>query len=161
MTGELFHRIFETPIGCLSLFSDLKHIHKLEWSHSELPSLNQTASPISVLEQNTLKQLEHYFQDAHIDWQLPLLDCGTVFQQKVWRTLQTIPLGESYSYSDVADILNSSPRAVGNACRVNPYVIIVPCHRVIAKSGLGGYDGQTAGRSLEIKQWLLKHERDR
>ncbi|MDC9725199.1 MAG: methylated-DNA--[protein]-cysteine S-methyltransferase [Gammaproteobacteria bacterium] len=90
---------------------------------------------------------------------MPLVKCGTEFQQKVWHYLQTIPLGETRYYSDVAKALNSSAQAVGNACRANPFVIVVPCHRVVSKTGLGGYDGKTSGHNLAIKQWLLDHER--
>jgi len=152
--------IIETPIGSLSLSSDLERVQKLQWMHSEQQALKQTNS-CSALQKSVLKQVERYFQQAHADWLLPLRDCGTVFQQKVWRYLQTIPIGETRTYTDVANALGSSPRAVANACRANPFVIIVPCHRVIAKSGLGGYDGQTVGRNIVIKQWLLDHERNR
>ena len=58
----------------------------------------------------------------------------------------------------LAKWLKSGPRAVGNACRANPIPIIIPCHRVVAQNHIGGYSGETQGRKLDIKKWLLQHE---
>ncbi|MCU7939685.1 MAG: methylated-DNA--[protein]-cysteine S-methyltransferase [gamma proteobacterium symbiont of Bathyaustriella thionipta] len=90
---------------------------------------------------------------------------GTEFQQKVWTTLLEIPVGEVRTYGGIAKELNSSARAVGNACRQNLFPVIVPCHRVVSASGIGGYAGDTLDRQhgqinfLNIKQWLLAHEK--
>ena len=62
------------------------------------------------------------------------------------------------TYRDLAEQLGSVPRAVGQACRANPCPIVVPCHRVVAVKGLGGFAGDRAGRKLAIKRWLLRHE---
>lgn len=83
---------------------------------------------------------------------------GTPFQQRVWRELTRIPFGETRSYGDLAARLNSSARAVAGACRRNPLPLLVPCHRVVAKQGLGGFMGKTGGQALAIKRWLLQHE---
>ncbi|MGD8812578.1 MAG: methylated-DNA--[protein]-cysteine S-methyltransferase, partial [Thioalkalispiraceae bacterium] len=83
---------------------------------------------------------------------------GTSFQQKVWKTMLNIPPGKVMSYGEIAKKLNSSPRAVGNACRANPLPLLVPCHRVVSQAGLGGYGGETSGKRLAIKRWLLSHE---
>lgn len=83
---------------------------------------------------------------------------GTPFQRRVWRALQQIPAGETRRYAELAMQLNSSPRAVAQACRANPLPILIPCHRVVAASGIGGYMGQSAGPMLAIKHWLLQHE---
>lgn len=83
---------------------------------------------------------------------------GTDFQQRVWQRLCDIPKGRVMRYGELAGELDSSPRAVAGACRANPIPILIPCHRVIAASGLGGYMGETAGPALAIKQWLLHHE---
>jgi len=82
----------------------------------------------------------------------------TPFQKSVLMQLQKIPYGETRTYGDIAKILKTSPRAVGNACRTNPLPIIIPCHRVVAANGIGGYDGATKGKTLEIKYQLLKQE---
>ncbi len=149
--------MMKSLIDSLDISTDEFHVIKIAWSNSEIVSANQTSSDLA---KQTRIQLENYMHHAHNDWDLPLVKSGTAFQQKVWQYLQTIPLGETRYYSDVAKALNSSAQAVGNACRANPLVIIVPCHRVISKSGLGGYNGQTSGHNLAIKQWLLEHERE-
>ena len=82
----------------------------------------------------------------------------TSFQGKVLEQLQKIPYGETRSYGEIAKILKTSPRAVGNACRNNPVPIIIPCHRVVAVGGIGGYDGARSGRLLDIKRKLLESE---
>jgi len=83
---------------------------------------------------------------------------GTPYRRRVWAELCRIPFGETRSYAALAQKLGSSPRAVGNACRDNPYAPIIPCHRVVSASGLGGYCGATEGALLDIKIKLLKFE---
>lgn len=89
---------------------------------------------------------------------LPLNLEGTQYQKKVWKLLQQIPLGETASYGELSNLINSSPRAVAAACRANPVVLAVPCHRVVAKNGLGGFMGATEGEAVDIKKWLIVHE---
>lgn len=84
---------------------------------------------------------------------------GTPFQQRLWRELTRIPFGETRSYGELAKKLHSSARAVASACRRNPLPLLVPCHRVVAKNGPGGFMGKTDGPALAIKQWLLQHEK--
>jgi methylated-DNA-[protein]-cysteine S-methyltransferase len=106
-----------------------------------------------------LDQLFHYFEDARWRFDLPLEMRGTPFQRRVWQALRRIPSGSTRSYGELARELGSSARAVGGACRRNPIPIVVPCHRVIAAAGVGGFMGQRGGEALVIKQWLLDHER--
>lgn len=103
-------------------------------------------------------ELAAYFADGRHCFRIPLYLAGTPFQQAVWQALQTIPPGQVVTYGGLARRLSSSPRAIGNACRRNPCPILVPCHRVVAAHGLGGYDGRTDGPLLERKRWLLRHE---
>lgn len=105
------------------------------------------------------EQLTLYSQQAHNQWTVSLATIGTPFQQRVWQYLQTIPLGTTQSYGQIAKALSSSARAVGNACRANPFLLVVPCHRVVKKSGIGGFAGQLDGEAVAIKQWLLEHEK--
>jgi len=105
-----------------------------------------------------IAELEQYFSSAKSFSAIPLSPKGTDFQKSVWAELSKIPLGETRTYGQIAKSLNSSPRAVGNACRRNPVQIIIPCHRVISANGIGGYVGEMAGKQLDIKRWLLKHE---
>jgi len=62
------------------------------------------------------------------------------------------------TYGEIAAELDSSPRAVGNACRKNPISLVIPCHRVVSASGIGGFSGQIEGEKISIKQQLLAHE---
>jgi len=108
--------------------------------------------------QNIKQQLNNYFSVANPVSTAALLPGGTKFQKSVWKELCKIPLGETRTYGEIAKILNSSARAVGNACRKNPIAIIIPCHRVVSATGIGGYAGKIEGKQLNIKRWLLKHE---
>lgn len=106
----------------------------------------------------TVSQLEAYFENPHWQFSLPLLKQGTPFQQQVWQQMTMIPVGETRSYGEVAKRLKSAPRAVGGACRRNPVPLVVPCHRIVAANGIGGFSGETKGPRLAFKQWLLAHE---
>ena len=112
----------------------------------------------SALLSECCRQLQAYTQQKSFQFDLPLALQGTDFQQSVWRQLQAIPWGETLTYGDIASRMGSSPRAVGNACRRNPIPLIVPCHRVVAKAGIGGFAGDTKGGFLPIKVQLLRHE---
>jgi methylated-DNA-[protein]-cysteine S-methyltransferase len=100
----------------------------------------------------------HYFSHTPYKKPLPLQPEGTPYQQRVWQRLLQIPSGEVVRYGELAQELGSSPRAVAGACRANPIPLIIPCHRVIAATGPGGYMGETGGEALAIKLWLLQHE---
>jgi methylated-DNA-[protein]-cysteine S-methyltransferase len=100
-------------------------------------------------------QLYSYFDRELKDFDLPLAPRGTAFQQRVWRALRAIPYGQTRSYADLAADLGSAARAVGQANAVNPIPIIIPCHRVVAANGLGGYSG---GDGLLTKRALLELE---
>ena len=110
------------------------------------------------LVETVFRQLRCYFSSAISLQTIPLAPQGTLFQKSVWHELGKIPVGETRTYGEIAHKLNSSARAVGNACRRNPVQIIVPCHRVVSAKSLGGYAGETQGRQLDIKRWLLNHE---
>ncbi len=89
---------------------------------------------------------------------IKLLKQGSDYRHRVWDALNNIPFGTTLTYSALANLINSSARAVGNACRDNPYPVIIPCHRVVSVSGMGGYCGQTAGDLMTIKCKLLDYE---
>jgi methylated-DNA-[protein]-cysteine S-methyltransferase len=103
-------------------------------------------------------QLAQYFARPLQRFTLAVALHGTAFQQRVWGALRQIPAGKTLTYGGLADKLGSGARAVGNACRGNPVPIIVPCHRVVSVSGIGGYSGKTDGREINRKKWLLEHE---
>ena len=117
--------------------------------------------PVSDEAKQVCQQIKNYYSKHTADnsFDIILKASGTHFQKRVWKALQKIPAGSVVTYGDLAKRLNTSPRAVGNACRKNPISVVIPCHRVVSKTGLGGYSGKTSGESLRIKEWLLKHER--
>lgn len=103
------------------------------------------------------KQLKEYFEGKRKEFELPLSPSGTEFQQSVWKALQTIPYGETWSYKQVAEKIGNpkASRAVGMANNKNPISIFIPCHRVIGSNGkLVGYGG-----GLAIKEYLLDLEK--
>ena len=118
---------------------------------------NPEAAQDDLLDQ-AIKQIAEYAESASFTFNLPLAPKGTEFQRKVWSILQSIPAGQVKTYGEVAKMLSSSPRAVGNACRSNPIPLIIPCHRVVSVSGLGGFAGKTQGLTVDLKRQLLAHE---
>lgn len=114
--------------------------------------------PQSEVAAYALAQLELYFRNPRWPFDLPLLLQGSPFQQRVWQALREIPAGSTVTYGQLAWRLDSSARAVGSACRANPIPIVVPCHRVVAAGGIGGFMGQCEGREIAIKRWLLQYE---
>jgi methylated-DNA-[protein]-cysteine S-methyltransferase len=103
-------------------------------------------------------ELEAYYANPGHVWKLSLAPAGTLFRQRVWQILLTIPAGQTRTYGEVAHELASSPRAVGQAVGDNPIPIVIPCHRVLAAHGLGGFMHGTDGFPLQVKRWLLNHE---
>lgn len=123
----------------------------VEWVKKRLPSYALTEEA-SILQPHAAELID-YLTEQRKEFSLPIDLHGTLFQQSVWQALQEIPYGQTVSYSDIAEQIEKpkSVRAVGTAIGANPVLIIVPCHRVIAKSGkLGGF---RAG--LEMKEQLL------
>lgn len=104
--------------------------------------------------------LHRYFETGDLPDDLPLAPAGTPYQQRVWACLRGIPRGEMRTYGEVARAAGGSPRAVGGANRANPIPILIPCHRVRAANGLGGYCGSddSEGWGLAMKRRLLALE---
>lgn len=147
-----------SPVGKLVLELQDDQLASLSIAESDEQPLDSDIKSKNKLEKSIRQQLKKYFSSAVSFNAISLLPNGTPFQKSVWRELSKIPLGKTCTYGDIANKLNSSPRAVGNACRRNPIAIIIPCHRVISAQGLGGYAGATEGKQLDIKRWLLNHE---
>lgn len=116
--------------------------------------------PTSPLAQEAVRQLAAWLADPGALFDLPLAVSGTPFRQAVWQQIAAIPRGQTRTYGDLSQALNSSPRAVGQACGDNPFPIIVPCHRVVAAGGkLGGFAHNRGDYLAGVKTWLLAHER--
>jgi methylated-DNA-[protein]-cysteine S-methyltransferase len=103
-------------------------------------------------------QLDAYWQDPTHEFELSFMPMGTPFQLRVWTALRAIPPGRPATYGALARLLGSAPRAVGQACGANPLPILIPCHRVVAARGLGGFMHAARGAPLDVKAWLLLHE---
>ena len=104
-------------------------------------------------------ELAAYWSDPTHVFDLRFALAGTPFQQRVWQALRAIPPGQPTTYGVLAKQLGTAARAVGQACGSNPLPILVPCHRVVAAHGLGGFMHAAAGAPLDVKTWLLAHER--
>jgi methylated-DNA-[protein]-cysteine S-methyltransferase len=139
-----------TPFGEVTLSEEDGAIVALDWGRGrdrqETPLLRVAAG-----------QLQDYFDGRRTGFDLPLAPQGTPFRQRVWAAMRAIPPGETRSYGEVASLLGSAPRAVGQACGDNPIPILIPCHRIVAAGGAwGGYSG---GEGLATKRYLLDLER--
>lgn len=124
-----------------------------------LPLTTTAQSPSSPLAAEVCRQLLRYIADPLAAFDLPLDYAATPHQAKVWQALGAIPCGETRTYGELAKSLCSAAQAVGQACGANPLPIVIPCHRVVSRSGLGGFMQQRAEATLDIKRWLLAHER--
>lgn len=148
------HFVMESPIGRLAIYTQHGKVTRVDYGVRR----EVTAVLADPLQKKIKQQLLAYFARPTTRFHLPLALQGTPFQKKVWQTLQAIPVSQTLSYGELAERLQTSARAVGNACRANPIPLIVPCHRVVAKNGIGGFSGATRGSSIDRKRWLLKHE---
>lgn len=120
--------------------------------------LRQARDPLAA---EAVRQLMAYLADPQHRFDLPLAPAGTAFRQRVWKEIAAVPLGSTTSYGAIAARLKSAARAVGQACGDNPYPIVIPCHRVVSRIGLGGFahDPESEdGFHSSVKRWLLAHE---
>ena len=146
--------VVAAPFGRLGIVGDDEAISAMDFL--KLKSILR--APVSPLAREAVAQLKAYLRDPRFRFALPLAPSETPFQTRVRRALESIPAGRTMRYGQLARHLRSSARAVGQACRGNPIPIVVPCHRVIAEDGIGGFMGKTSGHALQIKHWLLQHE---
>jgi methylated-DNA-[protein]-cysteine S-methyltransferase len=140
----------QTPAGQLAIHSQQGVISRTDWE------LNDDLGPSR--EHEIQQQMNRYWLDTNQSINIKLLKQGSVYRNRVWSELCQIPFGETVTYSELARKIGSSARAVGNACRDNPFALFIPCHRVVSVSGMGGYCGQTEGDLMAIKYKLLEFE---
>jgi methylated-DNA-[protein]-cysteine S-methyltransferase len=134
-----------TPVGDLSVAEDDGAIVSVEWGWG--CDQDETA-----LLRSAREQLHAYFDTELTTFDLPLAPAGSPYRQRVWQALLAIPYGATRTYLDIARAAGGSPRSVGGANGANPIPIIIPCHRVVATNGPGGYSG---GEGLSTKRVLL------
>ena len=149
---QYYDAVYQSPVGELGIRLEDQQLKRLVW----LSSVTGPGQKESSLLRTILDALHNYFTHAHAFPVLPLAPEGSVFQKRVWMALLHIPFGQVITYGQLARQLNTSSRAIGQACRTNPITVVIPCHRVVAANGLGGYMGKTG--NIIGKQWLLAHE---
>ncbi len=149
---SVIETLVETPLGPIGILVEDGVLCGLDLEP------DQAAEAKGELPAMLREQLIAYFEDGSRGFELPLDLRGTAFQVRMWEALQEIPPGCTVTYGELARQLGTGARAVGGACRTNPCPIVVPCHRVVAGNGLGGFAGDTSGRKLAVKRWLLRHE---
>ncbi len=140
---------FESPVGDLTVVAKGGAITGVEWRRArgdggDLPELLEAQ-----------RQLEAYFAGELTVFDLPLQVEASQAQQDVCDAMSAIPFGETLTYGDIAKIVGLPAQAVGAACGGNPIPVIIPCHRVLGATSLGGFSG---GVGIDTKVWLLRHE---
>jgi methylated-DNA-[protein]-cysteine S-methyltransferase len=123
-----------------------------------LPPSVIEVKPQNAIAERAAHQLERYRDDPDAPFDLPLAIEGTPFQKAVWDAMCAIPRGRTRTYGELARELGAEARAVGQACGDNRLPIVIPCHRVVAADGIGGFAHATDGYLIEAKRWLLLHE---
>ena len=145
----------QTPFGHIGLYFVENRLAAIDFIDAEYEVRPRDQSVLEVC-----AQISKYLENANTipSFSVSCYSQGTSFQQKVWNELKKIPSGTVVTYGALAKKLGTSARAVGNACRKNPIPLVIPCHRVVSKHGLGGYAGDIQGERVQIKLWLLRHE---
>ena len=153
---ENFSAVLALPFGKLGIRTATGLITELCY----LPPHFEAKAPIDTVARVAEEQIRRYCDDPAYVFDLPLREAGTAFQRKVWDAISSIPAGSMRTYGELAKHVGSAPRAVGQACGANWFPVVIPCHRVTAAGGLGGFSNSDDpnGYLLGIKRWLLAHE---
>jgi methylated-DNA-[protein]-cysteine S-methyltransferase len=151
---EPFHARLQTPFAVLGIRTAGERVAHIEY----LPRGAATLAPLNKLAERACRQIERYLDDADFRFTLPFDYIGTDFQCRVWREISRIHAGKTNTYTGIARRVHSAPRPVGGACGRNRLPLIIPCHRVLAANGIGGFMHARGGEPIAIKQWLLAHE---
>lgn len=125
---------------------------------SFLPPGTPEHAPVHPVALRACAQIRAYAADPASPFDLPLHVEGTAFRRRVWQAVAGIPPGDTRTYADLAALAGGTARAVGQACGDNPLPLLVPCHRVVAARGLGGFAHRSDAATTDVKRWLLAHE---
>lgn len=145
--------IYSAPFGALAVFARHDVLNRIDFLQG-----SQYSPPTTRIAAAVFAELDAYFADPKHIFSLPVALSGSDFQRRVWQMMMYIPVGSVRTYGDVADELVSGPRAVGGACAANPLPIVIPCHRIVSKRGMGGFNHTRDGAYITVKRWLLAHE---
>lgn len=154
--STLFDAIVGAPFGAVGIRTEAGSIRELVY----LPPRFSEKDGRDALAAAAAQQVARYLADPDFRFSLPLSPAGSAFQQRVWAAIAAIPRGTVRTYGQLARHIGSAPRAVGQACGANLFPLIIPCHRVTAAGGLGGFShhDEENGFHLGVKRWLLAHE---
>ncbi|MHC5655857.1 methylated-DNA--[protein]-cysteine S-methyltransferase [Stappia sp. ICDLI1TA098] len=125
----------DTPVGILEVAERDGAVVRVGWGRSRAP--DETA-----LLGEAVRQLHAYFDGALKSFDLPLKPAGSAFQRQVYDEMLAIPYGETRTYGEIAKRLSTHGQPIGQACGANPIPVIIPCHRLLSVTGLGGYSGR-------------------
>jgi methylated-DNA-[protein]-cysteine S-methyltransferase len=154
---SMSNAVIEAPFGRVGIRVDdaAGVVRLIEY----LPDEIEAIAPDSALGEEVARQIARYLETPAATFDLPLAETGTPFQRRVWRAMCDIAPGRVLTYGELAKQVGGMPRAVGQACGDNPFPIVVPCHRVVAANGLGGFAHHSGdGFFVRVKRWLLAHE---
>jgi methylated-DNA-[protein]-cysteine S-methyltransferase len=151
----MFNAVIDAPFGKVGIRTDGVALREVIY----LPQITRAVAPDSPFAARVVEQIVHYFDEPAASFDLPLAEVGTPFQRRVWRGISEIPPGIVWTYGQLAAHIGSVPRAVGQACGSNRFPLVIPCHRVVATNGIGGF-AHTGGDGFfrDVKRWLLAHE---
>ncbi len=153
-TTELFSAIVPAPFGAIGIRIEgdvLKELSYLPPQYKAKPAGDKLTKKVAM-------QVAAYLNNPDYVFDLDLPEVGTEHQRKVWSIINAIPRGKVLTYGEVAHKIRSAPRAVGQACGANWFPLIIPCHRVTAMVGIGGFARHDGGFHQSVKRWLLQHE---
>ena len=153
-TTELLSAIVPAPFGAIGIRIEgdvLKELSYLSPQYKAKPASDKLSKKVAM-------QVAAYLKNPDYAFDLDLPDVGTEHQRKVWSVINAIPRGKVLTYGEVAHKIRSAPRAVGQACGANWFPLIIPCHRVTATGGIGGFARHDGGFHQSVKRWLLQHE---
>jgi methylated-DNA-[protein]-cysteine S-methyltransferase len=152
--GADYQAKLPTPFALLGIRTEGDGLAEITF----LPKSGGALAPRDRLAARACAQIERYLDDPQFRFDLPLAPQGTAFQRSVWAKIAAIGPGRTRSYGEIARDLRSAPRAVGQACGANCVPLVIPCHRVLAAGGIGGFAHHESGFHLSVKRWLLAHE---
>ena len=151
----MYNAVIDAPFGKVGIRADARTVREIVY----LPAATALVAPDNALAERAARQIDAYLQRAAAPFDLPLAEVGSAFQRRVWQAIAGIPPGTVQTYGQLAKAIGTGPRAVGQACGANWFPLVVPCHRVVSSSGLGGFaHHDDDGYFLRIKRWLLAHE---
>ena len=146
--------VIAAPFGAFGIVTSDACIQELLF----LPPDTPLRAPANELTVHAVEQILRWIEDPDTRFDLPLAARGTPFQQRVWEGIRAVPRGDVQTYGQLATQIRSAARAVGQACGANPFPLVTPCHRIVSKSGLGGFAGASDGYLIDAKRWLIAHE---